>query len=187
MRGGSVSQSVRCIFTPLILSSGRQNNEWTFKVASKFSEGGEFGKFWTKSIVWPPFLAARKWPGQEPLLSVCVYTVHLCHISQNASVSLFFCQFNSDLSQTLNLNIIRHYLAISGTKWHYLRLYETIWDYLWHCLTISDTIWHYLSIWHYLVLSGIIWNYSETIWDYLWHYLVLSEPIWHYLRLSETI
>ena len=50
-------------------------------------------------------------PAQGPLmfclLCVCVC---LCHISQPAFISLYLCQFSSDLYQTLNLSTIPTFL-----------------------------------------------------------------------------
>ncbi len=51
----------------------------------------------------PLFSCHRRWPAQGPLMCVILY-VCLCHLSKNASVSLYLCQFNSDLYETLNLS-----------------------------------------------------------------------------------
>ena len=59
-------------------------------------------KVWDNTI----FIAATKWPAQGTVMSVLsvLSCPVLFHITQNTFISLYLCQFNSDLYETLNLS-----------------------------------------------------------------------------------
>merc|ERR1712082_584473 len=140
---------------------------------------------------WQPlcflFSCHRRWPAQGPLMFVLSCPVCPCHRSKNASISLYLCQFNSDLYETLNLTLwgpnwlIQLILAIpsvllvpSGPLWSPSRtllclylcqinsdLYETLILTIWGPNWLIQLILAIPSV--LFVPSGPLWSLSRTL------------------------